>query len=559
MWKKRASSLIASLVLGVGATGGALGPYRGDGRARTPRTLDFADGWALLPEFRHVFEIIGELPADTNKDGALSEAELTAHYGESSAKRVMELDTSGDGLVEPREVHEALATRLTEFEDVFRLIGVLPADLDADGAVSEAEIAAKYGDEAAKRVMLLDANADGRVSLSELHAARGSRELRGDANADGRLSPSELRDWGSEVFDEFDLDKDGDIETHEILRHEADYRSDGLFGRFVDAFGSFKYLTPRADIRRMWSVLKNLECACTTLDFVEVVNTPCLVNAALDHLLDAAPAVADITCRFPDPNATLLTADELSATADAVLVRLPDLTGDIVFRDFAAFVQRDVPAEVTGAISHLVDAGAFTMARSLVVQQLVIRGLQRDLPELARDAAHRRYVIENQQRTARRYQKKVVYNSVAQWTAYFTVMFLILTYIYVAASSPQPHPRNRAPRSPATNQFASSTPQPIFPDAVDALARHQLLRAYVAAALAENKTTTIKSPIIDLLFRDPPLPNLDAHVELGDDLFDLAQEAGRRDAPAIDTPNFLDLATKTIADLDARRRANMQE
>src|SRR5690606_37883437 len=70
-------------------------------------------------------------------------------------------------------------------------------DANADGAITAAEMQAWHEAQRAKRaearLMRLDANGDGKVSVEEFAAARVERASRRDADGDGVIAPEEMR------------------------------------------------------------------------------------------------------------------------------------------------------------------------------------------------------------------------------------------------------------------------------------------------------------------------------------------------------------------------------
>mmetsp|Transcript_3473 Transcript_3473/g.13429 ORF Transcript_3473/g.13429 Transcript_3473/m.13429 type:complete len:248 (+) Transcript_3473:412-1155(+) len=207
--------------------------------------------------------------------------------------------------------------------------------------------------------MRLDRNRDGVLDLDEFRAAaldlqatrRARHEVAGDEDFDGSLSREELRNAAfeeeevEEIFLELDKDKDDRVESHEVLEllHEIDADDDGkiepgeieayfrdrrgngnhhhkrrhsLLERFVKRFQRFAELTPGADVRRMWAVLKDLECVCVavdpwTEDVYDDVHRPCLLDAQLHAELDAGTPPPK--CTFPSTEANTSSRVETSA------------------------------------------------------------------------------------------------------------------------------------------------------------------------------------------------------------------------------------------------------
>lgn len=465
--------------------------------------LDFADGFGMLPEFRSVYELCCTLPADADGDGALSREELRSSYGDDAAK-LMRLDRNEDGKIDESELRWDLSVA-REIEALF----LLGADTDRDGSLSEAELHAAYSESEAKGMMLLDSDRNGVVTVAELFGARRDHELPSDADEDGVLSRGEIDD---EVIDVLDLDEDGGVEAHEVVAsmREADIDASGLLSKdeVLRAYGRGPAaslvsrvgpnLTPRASTRRMWSVLKG----CGT--------APC----GLDEVLTAA---------------------ELEDAARAVLVPVYNVTGDITFDDFAAWVQRALSSYVTAAIDHLVDAGALNMARSLVVQQLVVVGLGVQLPRLLETAARERIPQPEPK------EMPIVspFTFRAQVAAYITTLLLIALYIYVEVHRNPPNQKRRLPNPPALD---------LDRDQGDRLAEHQLLQAYFAGAIGD--ALKAKLPILKT-----------SHPPLASDIWQQAHDAGYRDARiyALNSTGFADSALVSIAELEAHRRRLAQQ
>lgn len=95
------------------------------------------------------------------------------------------LDENGDGKVQVAEIEASAAKQAAEI------------DANADGAITAAEMKAWHEVQRAKRaearLMRLDANQDGKVSVDEFAAARVERASRRDANGDGVIAPEEMR------------------------------------------------------------------------------------------------------------------------------------------------------------------------------------------------------------------------------------------------------------------------------------------------------------------------------------------------------------------------------
>lgn len=94
-------------------------------------------------------------------------------------------DTNGDGQIEIAEIEAATLKQATE------------VDANRDGIIEAAELKAWHAAQRAKReqarLLRLDADGDGRVSVEEYAAGRAERLARRDANQDGVISRDELR------------------------------------------------------------------------------------------------------------------------------------------------------------------------------------------------------------------------------------------------------------------------------------------------------------------------------------------------------------------------------
>lgn len=503
-------------------------------------SLDFADGMAQLPEFQRVLEIVSRLPADENGDGLLSKQEVLRRYGTEGAERVMPYDTSGDGSVSLAELHEGTTE---EVAGLLRLVATFPGDEDGDGALSAAELVAGYGSEAKALVMPLDNNGDGVVSLAELAGGRRSdHELEFDVDGDGSLSKSEVvrQGWSQaaadEIFQALDADADGRLEAHEVVDALRDRERTGAAGKFLKRLGSSEYLTPRADLRRFWAILKDLACDCAGSSL-----QPCLHDHALRLELDDNQNVA--SCLFP-ANSTILTAEEFAKAAEAVFVPIADLQGDLAWDDFAAFFQRRVSSRASAAVSQAVEARGYGMARSLVVQQLALTGLGLDFPRLARDAARAQTAaaLASQQPPP----PEVLYDSTAQWTAYVTVMICIFTYIYCVANDGPPHSSSRRYTQLARDRAAAASAASERRRALSALAAHQLTRVYFLEAYNHIPDES-KSPFLDKLLKHP-IPGIDDFDALDVKASGLAIQAAERDAADLVRPDdFHDRPAKSLA------------
>lgn len=133
-------------------------------------------------------------PADTNRDGALSQPELTAHMEAQRAARFARMDTNGDGAFTADEVGA-------------RWERLQAADGNHDGRVSRDELqqarasgALRMGGHGRGRgrggegfLRHFDRNGNGSLEVSELPPRMAERLGAADTNRDGTLSPAELQ------------------------------------------------------------------------------------------------------------------------------------------------------------------------------------------------------------------------------------------------------------------------------------------------------------------------------------------------------------------------------
>ncbi len=137
--------------------------------------------------------------ADTNRDGVLSQAELTAHMETQRAARFARMDTNGDGAFTADEVGA-------------RWERLQAADGNRDGRVSRDELqsarasgALRMGGHGRGRgrghgggggagfLQHFDRNGNGALEVSELPPRMAERMGAADTNRDGTLSPAELQ------------------------------------------------------------------------------------------------------------------------------------------------------------------------------------------------------------------------------------------------------------------------------------------------------------------------------------------------------------------------------
>lgn len=188
------------------------------------------------------------------------------------------------------------------------------------------------------------------------------------------ITPESLSiDWSESdvatIFARFDEDADGKIMESEVDPKPSDT---GVLSRFARAF--FDLNTPRADTRRMWSILKNLTCSCSETDeaenFAETTYSPCLVDSALSAL-DEDERDRSSYCKISDDSdAGVLSREEFRNAAKPIF-QFKQLSEDLSFSHFRRFVLEE-PAEITHAISHLIYVGAYPAARALLLQQIML-------------------------------------------------------------------------------------------------------------------------------------------------------------------------------------------
>jgi Ca2+-binding EF-hand superfamily protein len=177
-------------------------------------------GHAAAPHFSQI---------DTNKDGKVSLAELTA----SQEAWLTKVDTNKDGVATQAEIDAAFqagrSERLTKrFER---------EDANKDGRLTreETRMPSAWFERA-------DANDDGALTLAELTAARktaaadehagarAGKSRRFDRNGDGKVERQELRSQAAEQFARLDKNHDGSLTSDEFQMHGHGQRRRGADG-----------------------------------------------------------------------------------------------------------------------------------------------------------------------------------------------------------------------------------------------------------------------------------------------------------------------------------------
>ena len=197
---RRRTTLLALVLLALGATGIALAVAQGDS-GTDHRHMSYGykmhgPGGAPLVE-----------QADTNRDGSIDANEWSALFAK--------LDADKDGKIEASEFPSYHAPP----PEMLAFVNAHDADSDGDGKFTEAEWQA--------RVAALDKDKDGALSLDELsfrHPLRGEAFEKGfppfiatwDTNEDGKLDVNEL----SALFAAADSDGDG-VLTRPMERHHS--------------------------------------------------------------------------------------------------------------------------------------------------------------------------------------------------------------------------------------------------------------------------------------------------------------------------------------------------
>ena len=312
-----------------------------------------------------------------------------------------------------------------EFAEFFAMFGGLDVvgDVDGDGELTMLEIQKEFRDDekALELASALDTSQDGALDKDEILAARrvlfhqptytvmdAEREsyasfmFKSIPISSKALTVAWTPDEIDEIMTMFDKNHDGKIDAIEVINHaetmpeEPSHDDDegSVVVRFVKSF-FFGYLTPAADARRMWSVFAWLECDCLdveadTENLITTTHAPCLLDADLDRLLRGEKT----SCDFPrNGNASQLTRsqftnilnqgqqqDECEDCAAASSSKEEENASEVseeeeivlTFSEFRTLLQMRTPAEIAGAVSHLVDAGQVNMARTLLVREVAL-------------------------------------------------------------------------------------------------------------------------------------------------------------------------------------------
>ena len=163
--------------------------------------------------------------ADTDGDGAVSRAELTA----SLEQRFARMDVNGDGQISSADREARQAERFAK------------KDTNGDGELSPAEIEAARAAHKAQRFARMDKDGNGKLSQEEaqaMHGKRGGKAMRGgksmhegmrghrsghgmmmmqqaDTNGDQQISKAEFTAAALARFDKDDANKDGKVTREE--------------------------------------------------------------------------------------------------------------------------------------------------------------------------------------------------------------------------------------------------------------------------------------------------------------------------------------------------------
>ena len=167
--------------------------------------------------------------ADTNADGAISRAELTASLNSRFAK----MDVNGDGQL---SAEDRAAKRAERFAKM---------DGNGDGELTQAEIESARAERKAKRFARADTDGNGKLSEEEaqaMHGKRGGKGMRGkghqrgghgmgmmrsaDTNGDQKISKAEFTAAALARFEKADTNNDGKVTREERQAARKAYRGE---------------------------------------------------------------------------------------------------------------------------------------------------------------------------------------------------------------------------------------------------------------------------------------------------------------------------------------------
>jgi Ca2+-binding EF-hand superfamily protein len=162
---------------------------------------------------------------DTNKDGKLSLAELTA----SREAWLTKVDTNKDGVATEAEI--AAAFQVGRSEHLKKRFEREDANKDGRLTREETRMPSAWFERA-------DTDDDGALTLAELTAARGDdagahagKSRRFDRNGDGKVEREELRSAAAEQFARLDKNNDGSLTSEEFQMHGHGHRRRGADGQ----------------------------------------------------------------------------------------------------------------------------------------------------------------------------------------------------------------------------------------------------------------------------------------------------------------------------------------
>lgn len=162
--------------------------------------------------------------ADTNADGAISRAEMTASLNTRFAK----MDVNSDGYLSKEDREAKRADRSSKRGERFA-----KADTNGDGELSQAEMEAARAERKAAKFARADKDGNGKLSQEEaqsMKSKRGGKGMRGkghkrgggmammrnaDTNGDQKISKAEFTTAALARFDTADANKDGKLTKEE--------------------------------------------------------------------------------------------------------------------------------------------------------------------------------------------------------------------------------------------------------------------------------------------------------------------------------------------------------